>query len=372
MKPNIDVLLKLTKARAALLLDQPFFGALALRLKLEPMSSAEVAQLALRGRAPTLSVNGRVIKYCEVFIESLSMDLVKSAIAHEVGHCVFEHISRRGVRDPSKWNQAGDYVINAMLKDSGFSLGTGWLYNAAYASMSADEIYNLLPDGGRDNSLCDIEQCPPEESEIERNEWQTATVQAANVAKAAGCLPEAMKRFVEDMLAPKVDWRAQLRRFVTEKSKNDYSWARPNKRFMAHGFVLPSMYSENMGLLVCGIDTSGSIDQAALTAFGSEIQGAWDAVTPNTLTTIYCDAEVNHVDHFNYGDTLHFDMHGGGGTDLRCIFNRIEEDGIGPSALVVLTDGYTPFPSSPPNYPVLWCMTTDVQAPFGETIRVEV
>jgi hypothetical protein len=49
--------------------------------------------------------------------------------------------------DPKKWNVAGDYALNQILVDSGFTLDDNWLIDNKFKGMSADEIYNLLPDG---------------------------------------------------------------------------------------------------------------------------------------------------------------------------------------------------------------------------------
>lgn len=63
-------------------------------------------------------------------------------------------------------------------------------------------------------------------------------------------------------------------------AKDDYSWARPNRMFVAAGAYLPAMYSENMGPIDVVIDTSGSITQELLNEFGSEIKAIVAAVRP--------------------------------------------------------------------------------------------
>ena len=118
---NTNAAKKLTISRSKLLLDNYFFGRLALYL-----------QMVEEPEIPTLAVDGVHIYYNPQFILSLSEELVTSAIAHEIMHCVFEHIFRRGSRDPFLWNCAGDYAINLVLADSGFRLGPGWLLNVKY------------------------------------------------------------------------------------------------------------------------------------------------------------------------------------------------------------------------------------------------
>lgn len=360
---NQDVADQLTRARTGLILDFPFFGQLVMRLKFVEDSSIK-----------TLAVDGKRIFYNPDFVNNLSVNLKKSALAHEVGHCIYEHIGRRGARNPKKWNYAGDYVINAMLKDAGFEIGDGWLYNPVYAGMSSDEIYNALPDDLDDSGkepLDEILDGTPETVEIDATDWKIATIQAAQAAKAVGKLPASMERFIDEMTATKVDWRAVLRRFVTERSKDDYSWMRPNRNFASLGMFLPGLYSESIGEVVVAIDTSGSIDQHTLNVFGSEVSAVSASVRPAKLTVIYCDAKINHVDVFGPNDVLRFDMHGGGGTDFCPPFDYVSENDIKPACFIYLTDMYGRFPA-PPGYPVLWCATSSVVGPFGETIEIEV
>jgi predicted metal-dependent peptidase len=104
---NEDVAKILLRTRAQLLINMPFFGQLALRLKLVEDPSI-----------PTLATNGYLVKYNPQFIEGLPPDQRRTAIAHEVGHCIFAHIGRRGARNPQKWNIAGDHVINLMLEEA--------------------------------------------------------------------------------------------------------------------------------------------------------------------------------------------------------------------------------------------------------------
>lgn len=367
---NKEVANKLVRARTALILDHPFFGQLALRLKL--VEDSAVA---------TLCVDGKEIRYNPDFVAGLSPSLTRSALVHEVGHCVFEHIGRRNGRDPRKWNHAGDYVINAMIKDSGFEIGTNWLYNPAYANMTTDEIYSLLPeDDGKDNkpgpgepggSLDECTDGNPGSADTDATDWKIAAIQAAATAKAMGKLPASMARFIDELTAPKVDWRDILRRFITEISKNDYTWMRPNKRFASQGITLPTLHSESMGHVVVAIDTSGSISQDMLNAFGAEIKAIVASTRPVKTTVIYCDSAVNHVDEFEANDEMHFDMHGGGGTDFRPPFDYLQERGETPVCFIYLTDMYGLFPDDP-GYPVLWCATTDVVGPIGDTVRIEV
>lgn len=362
---------QLIRARTALYLDHPMYGVLALRLVM-------VENTAI----PTAAVSHTHVYYNPDFVLSLSHELTMSLMAHEVQHCMLDHIDRRGDRDPRRWNAAGDYVINAGLKEDGFKLGSGWLYNPDFAGMTTDHIYTLLeppdgdgngpaPDGGW-GALDDTMPGDPAEAEVRAVEWQIATIQAANIAKAAGKLPSSMKRLIDAAEGNKVDWREKLRRFRTAHTKNDFSWTRPQRRMVPHGYYLPSLHSESLELVVNAIDTSGSIDQYTLDAFGSEVLAIQNVARPQRMINVYCDAAINHVDDFTEHDLITFQLHGGGGTDFRPPFKHVEDEGLKPTCLVYLTDGYGPFPTSPPPYPVMWVMTSDVVPPWGEYVRIDV
>lgn len=364
---------KLTKARIALIVKQPFYGTLALRLRLVEMPSI-----------PTLAVDGVSVFYNPEFILGLSDSLCESAVAHEVGHCVFDHITRRGDRHPVKWNQAGDFVINGMLKNAGFEIGDGWLINSSFDGMTSDHVYSLLPDppddggkgGGNGGALCDILPAPGDgnntANEQMRDEWTLATIQAATVAKQAGKLPADMERFIHDLVHPKADWRALLRRFVTEVNQDDYNWARPNKRYIHAGFYLPTLYDEGLGHMVVAVDTSGSIDQRTLDCFAAEIKAIRSTTNPKLTTIIYCDSRINHVDEFKSEDILEMKLHGGGGTDFCPPFEYVEEHGISPACFVYLTDLYGSAPPVQPHYPCMWVSTTNAEHPWGERVDIEV
>lgn len=374
-----DARFKLTKARALMLIEQPFYGVLALRLNL-------IENKAIK----TLAVDGRNVFYNPAFINELPGDQVRTAMAHEVGHCVFQHIGRRGARDPKKWNYAGDFVINGFLEEVGFAPIPGyWNRNKAYDGMSADQVYNLLPDdpsggsGGQpQKELCDIldgqgegegDQTDAEDQSMMDNEWEVATLQAASVAKQAGKLPASMERFIKEMTEPKVDWRAQLRNLVFERAKDDYSWSRPNRRYASMGIFMPSLYSERMGTIVVVTDDSGSITDSVLAAFTAEIRDIRASVMPQTLVHISCDARINHVAEFSMEDELKIESKGGGGTDFNPPFEYVEKEGIQPVVFIYLTDLYGPAPKHPPGYPVIWCCTTKgLQGPWGDTIHVDV
>jgi predicted metal-dependent peptidase len=93
---------------------------------------------------PTLCTDGRNMWVNPKFWATLTLELKIAALAHEVGHKMLLHCSRRGARHPMLWNIAADYVVNAILKKNGFQLGEGWLFDPKYDGWAVEAIYHDL------------------------------------------------------------------------------------------------------------------------------------------------------------------------------------------------------------------------------------
>jgi predicted metal-dependent peptidase len=376
--PNKKAELQLTKARTALLIDNPFFGTLTLRLEVE-----EAQGLATAG------TDGKKLYYNPDFINRLPLEHLKAVLAHEVLHVALLHHTRREQRDPRKWNIAADYAINPLLAKSGFTLPDGCLLDHQYADMATEEIYRQLPDdnqgqggqGGGEGQDQDpggmggVIDAPRDGKDGKsggfgraEEDAKIATQQAAQAAKACGTIPAGIKRLVDEIINPKLPWQDILRRFVDATAKNDYTWSYPNRRHIADGLYLPSMYSEELGHIVLAVDTSGSIDREALNQFSAELNSILEYANAE-LTVIYSDSEVTGVEVFTKSD-LPLTLHpvGGGGTDFRPAFQYVEDHNLDPKFFIYFTDMDGHFPDKAPDYPVLWAQYGGykIDPPFGE------
>ena len=123
----------ITRARASLVMEHPFFGSLALRLRLK----ADPA-------CADMWTDGKTLVYNPAFAAALSPKSLVGALAHEVLHLAFGHHLRRKGRDSAQWNRACDLAVNHILLETGFTLPQGFTHNPAYAGMSADEIFEAL------------------------------------------------------------------------------------------------------------------------------------------------------------------------------------------------------------------------------------
>ncbi len=432
MKPQTATERKLTRARTQLLLCQPFFGALCLRLKLVP--------------APvrTLATDGKTIFYNPAFVDSLSPAELQGSLAHEVLHCSLAHHCRRGTRDRKLWNKAADFAINPTIIKNGLALPAGVLNDPSYDNLSAEEIYSrLLKNGGSgglqnsaqiSGSSSGSQQTPPgvgggsgrksgtpspqppppdgnsqgnesgrvipgtngadgaaaswsigevldatddsgypaSEAETKRQEhdWAIAAEQAVRSSEMCGHEAADLARPLKENRESAQDWRAILRAFVAATTPSDYRWSPPSRRFVASGLYLPSVHREGVGEIVIGVDTSGSIGAEELNQFASEITAISDQAQPEAIHVVYCDAVVQGTQDFGPSEPVVLEAKGGGGTDFRPVFEWVGSNGLSPVCLIYLTDLCCANFPAPPSYPVLWVTDSRRTAPFGETVRI--
>lgn len=336
---------------------------------------------------PTAWTNGRDLGYNPKFVDGLSDPELRTVLVHEIMHVAMAHPFRFGAREHHRWNQACDHAVNLSLaeyrdKNGGtpFALPPGALADPRFSGQSAEMIYPHMPEqqpggsGGNGSDDGDLRPYPadsPAELAEAAADLAQAVMQAAQAAAIQqGSLPGEIKRLIEGMRQPAVDWRAALRAFM-HRAQDDYSWKRPARRYLSAGLYLPGRDSERCGPIAVAIDTSGSIDGATLAAFQAEVNSIMAESRPESLTVIYCDAAINGEPAVYTPDDGQIELTpaGGGGTDFRPVFDWVDGHDE-PAALVYLTDLYGSFPAAPPSYPVLWAATTDQQAPFGQTLRI--
>lgn len=208
---------------------------------------------------------------------------------------------------------------------------------------------------------------------LEEEAWDAALAQAVRKAREAGELPGGLKRLVQERLSPTLNWRDLLRRFLSNAAKNDFSWLRPNRRYLHAGLYLPGLENEELAEIAVAVDVSGSVTQPELDAFAAELSALLEEYDAR-VTVFTCDAGLSSQESLNKWDLpLRFTAKGGGGTDFRPPFARIQEEGLSPACLIYFTDlECASFPEAP-EFPVLWVAPAwdRTPPPFGEVIVME-
>ena len=148
--------------------------------------------------------------------------------------------------------------------------------------------------------------------EVERR-VERKVADAYTVAKSVGNVPEGLERLVEEVVKPKIDWRAllreKLRAFLGNSSRP--SWAHVSKK---HPYVRPGrIYHERRDVVVL-LDTSGSISDEELRYFVSEVCAIASQVRAR-VTVIPFDAQAYEPLKISRpGDAAKIRLMGGGGT----------------------------------------------------------
>jgi predicted metal-dependent peptidase len=391
--PKVDAAARerLITARVGLLLRAGFFGNLATRLKLVNADDW----------CPTAATDGRTFWYNSAFIQRLSLKECEFLFGHEVLHVVYDHLGRRGERDPVLSNIAADYCVNNDLIEQGIGnkiTAVPILYNKKYSGWSYEEVYDDLyknadkinvkelakqlldehieegedgdGDGDGDNEGNGRPKLSKADAKALRDEIKDAIMQAAQ-ACGAGDLPLGVQRLIKEMTESVIDWRELLLQQIQSTIKNDFSWTRPNRRGWHMDAVLPGQKPGETIDVCIAIDTSGSIGEKELKIFLSEINGIMESYDDYKIKVWSFDTSVHNPDEFtqdNMRSIAEYIPGGGGGTDFMCNWEYMKANEIEPKKFIMFTDGY-PFGSwGDPDY----CDTVFIikgnpgaEAPFG-------
>ena len=366
---------------------------------------------------PTMSTDGAKIFANPDFFFSkdFPLRLRVAGIAHEVLHGIFHHCwqgyelrtkelpvafgTKSFPYDPKFANGAMDYVINAVLKESGIGeLGAGWLYDPKIATSDTSwqeayvKIYKPSNKGGGGGQMpgqFDHHMDPgtsqgkdPADPMAAPNPqaWQQAVAGAMAVAEAQGKLPANLKKLFEAMLQPKVSWTDHIQGlFARRVGSGGYDFRRPDRRLIVRDIVAPGRSGHGCGTIVVGVDTSGSIYAvpSLIERFFAEVSGILEDLAPKRIVVVWCDAQVQRVDDVvdaqDLRDSYYKGAQGGGGTSFEPVFEHVEELGLEEiDALVYLTDGDGTFPATAPTYPVIWgdISAEPAKYPWGEVVEI--
>ncbi len=370
----MDEQTKVSRSITRLVISHPFFGSMALSLKIEADEEIQ-----------TMCTDGKFIKWNPDFVANMSEEETTGVMAHEVMHVGMKHNLRRGDRDPERWNIACDYVINPILIEAGFSLPAGGLYDEQYADLPAERVYDMLPEdvshlsqaGGMGGVIDTTKEGGQSLSEAEVKQMEadinSKVMMAANGAKSVGKLPASIEALVQRMKRNQIDWEEKVQRFVGGDQPDDYSMRRPNRQmFDQVGVLAPSIVGTGCGDILVWMDSSGSVSDREGEFFLGGLNAISRDVKPKSITVITCDAEIQSVKRYEEGEEITlFSNKGRGGTCVQPVFNYIEQHNLNVDNMICFTDmGIFDYPDRAPDYPILWVSSYSrgKPAPFGETV----
>lgn len=368
---DIDQLFEKTKGNLFFQKGAGFLGNLLCKLKFEWTDEIETA-----------AVSTTKLVWNPDFFLRLDKESRVTILAHELWHPGLLHHIRMGDRCPDYWNLAGDHVINNWLRTHGYYMGgfdyvmdekfTGWSTNAVYDEIAKPGGKPMpIPMGG---DLLPMDANGPE---------QKAAATAAAVANAvgafathkmiggkdAGNIPGEVELVIDKFLNPKLPWETILLNFFNALCSDEYSYARPNRRY--EDPLLPGMTGRN-GLehLVYYLDISGSITDHHILMFNSEVKFIWEELQPEKLTLVTFDTEIRDEYVFEKGDDFEkIIVIGRGGTDLAPVWDHAAK--CNPTAMIVFTDLEVGIPENP-GVPLIWvCIDNKgMTVPYGQLIHL--
>ena len=403
---RVEVLDRIIVARIGLLLRHPFFGNMATRLRIVEADEW----------LGTAAVDGRNLYFNTQFFNAMSNKEIEFVIAHEILHCVFDHLLRREDRDAMIFNIAADYIVNNLLvrdRIGEIPKLVDCFQDFKYEGWSSEEVYDdifekydqeqleqlgeLLDEhidweGDGDEGDSDDgkpgqkggkgENKRPSYSKDElkkiRDEIKESMINAAQSA-GAGNTPAGVQRIIKELTEPKMNWRQLLRQQIQSTIKSDFTFTRPSRKGQMSGAILPGMSFQDTIDICVSIDMSGSIGDKQAKDFLSEVNGIMEEFQDYQIKVWFFDTEVYNEADFtsDNGENIEdYEVKGGGGTDFMANWSYMKEHGIEPKKFIMFTDGYAWDSWGDPDY----CDTIfvvhsnhdkNIQAPFGQTAHYD-
>jgi predicted metal-dependent peptidase len=368
---RVDVLDRIIVARVGLLLNHPFFGNMATRLQIKSADDW----------LGTAAVDGRNLYFNTQFFDKMSNKEIEFVIAHEILHCVFDHLTRREDRIPRIHNIAADYIVNNLLVRD--RIGTKPTFidcyqDFKYDKWSSEDVYDDILEDAKKNGEEFLKQLGelldehidwegegdegqgkdsngngadgkesksrPTYSKDElkkiKDEIKENMISAAQTS-GAGNTPGEIQRMIKELTEPKMNWREMLRQQIQSTVRNDYTFSRPSRKGQMTGAILPGMNFDETIDICIALDMSGSIGDEQARDFLSEIKGIMDEYKDYNIKLWCFDTKVYNEQDFSADggdDLMDYEIKGGGGTDFDANWTYMKYNDIQPKKFIMFTE----------------------------------
>jgi predicted metal-dependent peptidase len=338
----------LIRARIQLQRSHPFFARLALNLNFIERDDMPTAGVDLYSN----------LYYNPEYITSLTEKTIRGLLAHEIMHVALGHLIRQAQRDQMLFNIACDIVINEMLIAEGIELPDGTLRADTFENLIFDQevdtsesVYDKLLKEAKKNKtfknfddhiISDKDMSNAEKESIKK-EWQKKTVEAAKQTEMSrGNIPGYIKRYVDKLTNPQINWQQMLYQYITNDLPIDQTYRRPGRKSYVTGVYMPSTLRENLDVTV-SIDLSGSISDKDYSQFLTELYGILNSFHQIDANLLYWDTEVRgtlKVTSHNKEKALKNTVDAGGGTTFSCVQAYMKKNNINSKLNIHFTDGW--------------------------------
>lgn len=378
---------KIQHARLDLVQNFPYFGSIFMRLNVFEDPTCKTAW-----------TDGRSMGYNLDYLASLPNLCIIGVFVHECLHVILKHHLRK-LENPDftanhkRYNYAADYALNPIIKRTdGMDIMPTWLYDAKWDDTLVEYIFYELPEmendpdfgEGGETMPGEVRPWPgdddssgngkPTDAEIEAEKqnvdrWIKA---AAFKAEGAGKMDGNIKQIISKATSSTVCWQDELQILTEDISKTDYTWTRPNRRYMQGGVYLPSMSGRKPVDMLFFVDTSGSLSNDQLGKIMGEVKEIVSQFKVRVIV-VYWDTGFRDVEIFDESDVLDpgwkLDISGRGGTNFTGCWDWLIENeydlDFQPKALVFFSDlECSQYPKDDPELPLLWCQVPDSSNSF--------
>ena len=309
-------------------------------------------------------------------VDEWSCEEIGSVLVHHVGHLLRDHAGRAqqlGIDEASEmaWVAAADAEINDDLVEADLSFPIEPIVPFALECEPggfAEDYFRRIRDrkefcpgecgSGAHGRARRWERNADGIPQISRTSAHLLRCKVASeirgcAGKLPGTVPHGWQRWADELLEPRVDWRRAIAAHVRSGIASvagcvDYSYMRPSRRASVTGSVILPALRKPLPTVAVVIDTSGSMSEALLADVLAEVEGILRGVGLGRDRTrvLSCDAQVHRIQRVSSARQV--ELFGGGGTNMGAGIDAALELKPRPSVIVVLTDGYTPWPTKQP------------------------
>jgi predicted metal-dependent peptidase len=387
-----------------LLESEPFFAALSRRIN-------KTASTAIPTAGVRVTDDGQFdMIYNPAFFENLTQKERSGVLKHEFYHLIFDHVTGRLPSEgmSKMWNIATDLAINSHLMDELPEQGcfpsrkpfedypVGQSAEFYFKMLKEDEQFNQdpedgdgdgessgsgdgqsqggsgLPDSlddhsgwGGDADLDDeTKQAMREVAEQRLKEAMKDAVDEINSSgRGWGSVGADTRKAIQDFITPKVDWRKVLRYFIktSQRSNKRSTPRRINKRFP---YIHSGKRVTRQAKIAVSIDQSGSVSDAMLALFFSELSGL-SKYAEFTIVPFDTDVQDDKVWVWKKGKKHTFERVLCGGTNFDAPTRWVNERKF--DGHIILTDMEAPKPK-PSKCKRMWATTPEyAERPYFNT-----
>ena len=360
----MDKVQSLSKTAKDLMLKEPYYGFFLIMLNKLWSKKVPTAGVSKNGINYQLMIN-------DEFWEGLSENHRLGLLKHELLHIAFGHLttvfkfSDRRMANVAMDMEINQYIDVNYLPEGGIMIdnyaelnldrkaGARYYYdklkqakddkdqNGTSGSDAFDNLCDQMDSGCGDNlpdhsTWDEFEDLSEAEQKLIEKQLQKVLGDAKEqTVRKRGSVPGEIEGvlIIEEIVAPKFDWRGYIRRFtgISTKVFTKKIRRKENRRFSDN----PGLKIKMKQHMLLAIDTSGSVSDTELMEFMNEIHHIYKAGVD--ITIVQCDTSIRSIEPYRGKNEIQ--VNGRGGTEFDPVLDYYNENNKKYTSLVYFTDG---------------------------------